>query len=135
MEFIKFFYYRIISLPIFRFIIIGGINTLLSWFFFYLFLKFFSYIIAYTLVYGLGIIFSYYLNTFFVFNKKFEIKKLIQYPIVYLVQYIIGILTIYVLVDEIGINKQMAIIFTTIINIPITFILSKSIIAPNSTKE
>lgn len=111
-----------------RFVAIGAVNTLLTYFFYIILLVFVSYQISYSITYIFGIYLSYYLNTRFVFNQKASITKAVQYPLVYLAQYLLGLLLLYILVEIMEINKLIAPILSIIVTIPVVFLLSRIII-------
>ena len=78
-----------------RFVVIGTINTVISYTF-YLFLIFFlRYDVAYTIVYVLGIVTAYIMHSKFVFKVKLSFNKFFLYPIVYIIQYFLNIVFLY----------------------------------------
>jgi len=111
-----------------RFLIIGLINTLISWVLFLILDLFIDYILAYTCSFILCIVSSYFLNSFFVFNQSLSLKKLFKYPIIYLIQYVVQAPSLIFLVETLNISKIFSIIIVTVIIIPITFVCSKLII-------
>lgn len=111
-----------------RFLVVGCMNTLLTYLLYLILLLFFSYNVAYSCSYIGGIIFSYYLNVLFVFKKKVEWKSFLQFPLVYIFQYVISMSIINILVIYWGIMQTVAPIIAIIVTIPITFLLSKIVI-------
>ncbi len=114
------------------FILMGGINTLLGYAIYALFLLFLPYTISYTLSYGLGIFIAYYLNSRFVFKTKFSLAKAAQYPLVYVFQYIAGVLILRLLVGVFAIHVLIAPIIVVGFTIPLTFFLSRFILKERS---
>jgi putative flippase GtrA len=123
---------KFINLEFNRFILIGGINTVLTYFIYVFFLFFVAYSAAYTLSYFSGIFISYYLNSRFVFKEKLSLKKAFQYPVVYFVQYLLGLLLLHFLVRFLNISELIAPLFIVIITIPVTYLLSRFIIKKNT---
>lgn len=117
-----------------RFIICGGINTLLTYIIYVVALRFYRYSISYSISFLAGIFIAYYLNSRFVFEQELSLKKAISYPLVYLVQYLLGILALYVLVELLSVNKLIAPLIIVAISVPVTFLLSKLIIKGNEQK-
>jgi putative flippase GtrA len=111
-----------------RFILVGGVNTLITFGIYALLLLVMPYLVAYTTTYVIGIFFSYLLNTRFVFKGSFGIKKALQYPLVYLVQYLVGLVALYILVDNFNINRLLASPLIILVTIPVTFLMSRWII-------
>ena len=119
-----------IKREIYRFLIIGFINTLVSWVLFLILDLFMNYVLAYTLTFILCIVSSYTLNSYLVFKQPLSLTRLFKYPLVFLVQYIVQAPSLIFLVEYLNISKIFAIIFVTIIASPITFFASKAIIKP-----
>ncbi|WP_339798944.1 GtrA family protein [Paenibacillus sp. FSL R5-0744] len=119
---------KFINKPFIRFVISGFINTGATYIIYLVLLSFWEYKISYTVSYISGIFISYYLNTIFVFQEKASFQKFLKFPVVYIVQYLINLLFIFLLVDKMGLSTAIVPIIVTIIAIPITFLLSKTII-------
>ncbi|KAB0490705.1 GtrA family protein [Pseudomonas vancouverensis] len=109
----------------------GGLNTLLTYGIYLLLAQFISYQKSYVIAYISGIIFSYIFNSQVVFNVKKSWKGVLAYPLVYLLQYILGALLLNLLVERLGIPKEVAPILIIIALLPATYLLSKKIL--NST--
>lgn len=110
------------------FLVCGGLNTLLTYVLYILFLRLMSYKLSYSVAYVLGIVISYYLNSRFVFREPVSLGKLLQYPVVYIVQYLLGIAVLYICVDLLSMNKWLAPAVVIAVSLPVTFLLSKFII-------
>ena len=119
-----------IKREIYRFLIIGFINTLVSWVLFLILDLFMNYVLAYTLTFILCIVSSYTLNSYVVFKQPLSLIRLFKYPLVFLIQYIVQAPSLIFLVEYLNISKIFAIIFVTIIASPITFFTSKAILKP-----
>ncbi|MHB1947179.1 MAG: GtrA family protein [Gammaproteobacteria bacterium] len=107
-----------------RFILVGAFNTGFTYLLYIALLYFFSYFIAYSITYIIGIGVSYLINTIFVFNKSISLKKALQFPIVYAIQYVLGATLLYIFVGFLGIDKFYAPVAIIIICTPITYFLS-----------
>jgi putative flippase GtrA len=111
-----------------RFIVVGGVNTLLTYFVYAGLLFFWEYPTAYTVSYISGILISYYLNARFVFREKLRLTKALQYPLVYLVQYLLGLGLLYLFVEIARLSKFVAPILIVLLTVPCTYILSRYVI-------
>jgi putative flippase GtrA len=111
-----------------RFLVAGGINSLLAYLLYAALVTVVPYQLAYGLSYAAGIGISYLLNARYVFREKYSFKTFFRYPIVYLVQYILGSLLMYVGIDLFSLDKYVAPFLVIVMTIPITFILSRFII-------
>src|SRR5262245_8344915 len=97
----KFFEYESI-----RFIIAGGVNTLVTYLAYLLLLPFLGYALAYTVTYIAGIFLAYYLSARFVFCRPLQWRHAIQYPLVYLLQYALGITLTTALIEGLHLNPE-----------------------------
>lgn len=111
-----------------KFILVGVTNTVVTYIIYLLFLMLFEYNIAYGISYLSGIVISFVLNGKFVFKASLTIGKALKYPLVYIVQYVINLVVLNVLIEYISINEKVAPLLVIIISIPITFIMSKTIL-------
>lgn len=117
-----------------RFLICGGLNTLLTYAVYALCLIILPYKISYSLAYICGIFISYYLNSHFVFRESVSLGKFLQYPMVYLVQYILGIVILHICIELLHFSEWLAPFLVIVLSLPVTFILSKFIIT-GKTKD
>lgn len=112
----------------FRFLLVGGSNTLLGYVLYYLFLYLMPYLYAYTLSYCIGIVFSYVMNSRFVFRQPMSLSRFLQFPVVYLIQYGLGIAILWLLVGQLSIAPEWAMLAVVAATIPVTFITSRFIL-------
>jgi len=111
-----------------RFIIAGGVNTLVTYVAYLLLLFFLNYAIAYTLTYIGGIFFGYYLSARFVFCRPLQWRHAIQYPLVYFLQYALGITLTTALVEGFGFDPEYVPLVVVVLTLPLTFGLARWII-------
>ena len=111
----------------FKFGIVGVINTVSSWIFYYSLLFFnIHYIICTTIAYILSSIIGFILNKIWVFKSKKDTKEsLFKYVITYGSSYFLNIGLMYLFVDIIGISDKIAPLLVLFFTIPYNFIFSK----------
>lgn len=119
---------KFFSHELLRFLITGCVNTSAGYVIYVGLLLFFGYRTAYSISFVLGILFSYYLNSKFVFKEKLSVKKLIQFPLVYLTQYILGLFLMFILVEKFLFSAIWAPLVVVIFTLPLTFYLSRFIL-------
>ncbi|MCD1259516.1 GtrA family protein [Paenibacillus athensensis] len=119
---------KLISKEFAKFVAVGLLNTLLTYLIYLLLDHWVNYTMAYAVGYSAGIVFSYFMNTFFVFKSKPSIKKGMQFPLVYGVQFILSEVILYICINRLGLNAKLAPLLVIILTIPVTFLLSKLII-------
>ena len=111
-----------------RFLLVGAINTLLTYLLYLLLLTFLGYQTAYSITYCAGIALSYFLNIHFVFKKRVSLASFLKFPAVYVIQYALGAAMLWLLVSTAGIPPSLAIIGVIIVTIPVTFLASRFIL-------
>jgi len=111
-----------------RFLAGGASTTLISYAAYLLFLKFFPYLPAYTAAYLLGITWSYFVNTLFVFRRRPNVKRALAYPLVYVAQYLVSTISLTFLVEYIKADQDLAPLIVIILTLPLTYILSRLIV-------
>ena len=85
------------SMALLRFIVVGGINTAVTFVLFMSLSLVLPVPAAYTVTYALGIVLSYALNSLFVFRTELSLRTALRFPLVYVVQYLYGLALITVL--------------------------------------
>lgn len=110
------------------FLIGGFLNTLLTYGIYLLLNMYMSYQKSYVIAYISGIIFSYLFNAHVVFNVKKSWKGLMAYPLVYLLQYALGALLLSLMVEKLGIPEKLAPLLIIVLLLPVTYLLSKTIL-------
>jgi len=114
-----------------RFLVAGSVNTGLTYLLYLSINLAVSYTIAYTASYCIGIVLSYWLNSYWVFRQSWSWSKLLQYPVIYIVQYIAGLVILYIIVEIFYLSTQIAPLFVIIITVPLTFALSRFLLKSN----
>jgi putative flippase GtrA len=110
------------------FILLGGVNTVLTQLLYMALLFVIPYGVSYTITYAVGIPLAYWLNSTIVFKSAMSWQKFIQYPSVYVVQYVLGMVLMYVFIELVSIPKMVAPIPIMALLIPITFVMTRYII-------
>ena len=106
----------------------GGINTVFTYGLYLALNLVFSYRVAFTASYVLGIVFAYFYNSLVAFKRPLSLKKFLQFPLVYLVQYLLSIGLLSVFVQTLDVSETLAPIFVLILVMPVTYLLSKWIL-------
>ncbi len=118
-----------------RFLVAAALNTIGTYLLYLLCLLVMPYWAAYTLSYVAGILISYFMNTVFVFRSAVRWSRLGVYPIVYVAQYAIGLVTLRFLIQELAISPRLAPILVAMVTIPITFVLSRTVLKQNEPQR
>lgn len=111
-----------------RFVVVGSVNTAISYVVFVVLSALMPYTIAFTIDYVLVILISYMLNTHFVFRTKFRWRSLLAYPIVYVIQYALGMILLPFLIEILNLDRLFAASIVIVTTPPVTFIASRLIL-------
>lgn len=117
-----------ISAEALRFLIGGGLNTLLSYAIYWLLLPWLSYPFAYTLSYAAAILTGFAINTWFVFRTPWSWRKLAAFPLVQLLNYLLGLGAVTACIRYVGIDVRMAPVLATLIVLPVNFLLTRGLL-------
>ena len=109
----------------FRFLVSGAINTAVTFGIYLLFLPVFSYPISYSIAYVIGIGVAYFLNRAFVFRAHQGARSALLLPLVYVAQYGIGILMLWLLIDQLKLSEEIAPLVVIVVTIPLTYLLTR----------
>jgi putative flippase GtrA len=124
-----------------RFLLTGCANTAASWLVYLFFNWFMPYTAAYTIAYGFGMFFTYYMNTRWVFRVPMKWSTFLQFPVIFLIRYCMDICVLYLLVNSLPIptsfspliNKLIhpetyGPLLTILITMPIGFLMSRFVL-------
>lgn len=108
-----------------RFLIAGGINTLLTYLIYVAALAWVSYSVAYSLSFASGIAITLILNGKWVYRSSVTLRAAMWFIFIYGLQYGLGLLLLRIFVERAGIPKQFASLAVLACCVPITFILTR----------
>ncbi len=114
--------------PFTRFLISGGVNTVLTYLVYLALIPVMAYTLAYSASYVAGIVIAYVINTRFVFQARMQARSALLYPLVYVAQYAAGVALLALLVEGLGLDERLAPAAVIVLTIPLTFVLSRAII-------
>ncbi len=123
---------RIVKSRFFRFLVSGGLNTVITFGLYLALLKIISYQASYTIAYLTGIVISYLLNRFFVFKSHRNIQSILLFPLIYIVQYSFGMCVLWLWVERMGLSEAVGSFIAIVLSIPVTFILTRFIFVDQS---
>ncbi|MGN6517798.1 MAG: GtrA family protein [Dokdonella sp.] len=113
---------------ILRFLAGGASTTAVSYAVYLLLLARLPYVAAYSIAYAVGIAWSYFANTWFVFRERASVSRALAFPLVYAVQYLVGSLLLFALVDGLHVPAAFGPLLVVVLTLPLTYVLSRRII-------
>jgi putative flippase GtrA len=108
-----------------RFLLSGGLNTVLTYGIYLLLILVLDYKLSYTISYIFGILLAYLLNRYVVFKSHKGIRSIISLPVIYGAQYCVGLFVIWIWIEKFNLSPQIAPLVAIAVTLPITFTLSK----------
>lgn len=112
----------------FRFLVMGGANTIVAYAIYLLLLNWMRYEFAYTIGYAIGIAMAYVLSSRFVFRQPFRRRSAARFPLVYVAQFLVSFVLLRIAVEWLRVPEWLALGFAVVATIPVTFVLSRWII-------
>ncbi|WTL47934.1 GtrA family protein [Streptomyces sp. NBC_01497] len=112
-----------------RFALVGAVNTG-TYYVFYLALlngAGLPYVVAHVIAFILSMIGSFFLNSWFTYRTRPTLRKFLLFPLTNLANFVITTGGVYVLVDLLGMNDTYAPLIAAAAAIPITFVVSRTI--------
>lgn len=119
---------RPFRLEIFRFVIAGGINTLLTLALYWLLLTWLEYRLAYTASFVAGIVSGFVLNTYIVFRVPWSWMRLLAFPSVHAVNYVVGLAIVWFGVRVIGVEERIAPVVAAVVILPLNFLMTRFVV-------
>lgn len=115
---------------LFRFILVGFTNTF-NYYILYLFFNHLlniNYLIAHISAFIISMVGSFFLNSYFTYKSRPSFSKFLKFPLTYVVNISVSTISIYILVDLLGLSETISPLIASVIAIPFTFIISKKIL-------
>jgi putative flippase GtrA len=119
---------RLVAGEFLRFLIVGGINTVVAYGVYLVLLQWLRYEIAYAIGYVTGIATAYALSTAFVFRQPMRPRSAARFPLVYAVQFLVSLGLLRLAVEAFDVPQWLALAVSVVLTMPITFVLSRWIV-------
>lgn len=117
----------------FRFLIGGGVNTLLSYVVYWVLLTQLPYAAAYTISYAICLLTGFAINTRFVFRTHWSWRKLLSFPMIQVANYLAGLCVMWISVSVLGVDKRIAPVIATVVVLPLNFALTRMLMHSRAT--
>ncbi|WP_406058189.1 GtrA family protein [Streptomyces sp. NBC_01077] len=120
---------------IFRFGLVGGVNTVTFFGCYLLLHPWMPYFAAYSLAFLLSMVGSFFLNTYFTYRTRPTWKKFALFPLTNVTNYLVQSVGLYALVTWAGMDDRIAPLVAAVVAIPFTYLISQRILVPRSTGQ
>ncbi|SDJ76862.1 GtrA family protein [Sediminibacillus albus] len=113
-----------------RFVIVGGVNTVNYYLVYLLCYNIFNwhYLVSHIIGFMISLIISFFLNVYFTYKVKPTISKFLQFPLTQLVNMSVSSGFVYMFVDVLHWNGNVAPIAAVFLTVPITFLVTSKIL-------
>lgn len=119
---------RLIAAEGMRFIVVGGLNTLVTYALSLLLTRWMPYSIAYSIGYAVGIAQAYWLSALFVFRRPMKKRSALRFPLVYVAQFLISLAILHIAIATFQLPSWLGLAIAVGLTLPLTFILSRLIV-------
>lgn len=116
---------RRIDGQVWRFLLAGAANTLLTYLLYLLLLGHVGHRLAYALAYAAGIGLAYGLGRGFVFRRHDGWRSVLLTPMIYLLQFCVGLLIVELWITLLGLRAEFAPLLAIAATLPLTYVLSR----------
>ncbi|WP_424213804.1 GtrA family protein [Streptomyces sp. BI20] len=117
---------------IFRFGLVGGVNTLTFYGIYLLLHPWMPYFVAYTLAFLLSMVGSFFMNTYFTYRTRPTWRKFLFFPLTNVTNFVIQSVGLWALVTWAHMDSRIAPLVAAVVAIPFTFVLSRKILVPGA---
>ncbi|WP_411105278.1 GtrA family protein [Streptomyces sp. cmx-4-9] len=119
---------------IFRFALVGGVNTAAFFGIYLLLHPWMPYFAAYSLAFVLAMVGSFFMNTYFTYRTRPTWKKFLLFPLTNVTNYVVQSAGLYALVAWADLDTRIAPLVAAVAAIPFTFLLSRKILLPGAAR-
>lgn len=110
-----------------KFVVAGGVNTVLTYLLYLVLLRALPYTYAYTVTYVAGIALGYLLNALWVFKQVPSMRTAMTFPLTYLVNYLLALGLLWVLVEKLAVPKELGPLVVLALTTPLMYVLTRTI--------
>lgn len=119
---------HVISERFLRFLVVGGVNTVMTYLLYLWLLTLLDYRLAYSVSFVFGIGLALTMQARFVFKTKVTPRTALMYSLIYGVQYIVGLAIVTFSVQYLMVPKQFALAISVVLCVPLMFFLTRSVL-------
>ncbi|MEW9516064.1 GtrA family protein [Streptomyces tubercidicus] len=116
-----------VQAQMFRFALVGVVNTATYYGCYLLFLPGMPYVAAHVLAFLLSMVGSFFLNSYFTYRTRPTWRKFLLFPLTNAANFVITTSGVYLLVDVLHFGSRYAPLVAAAAAIPITFVVSRTI--------
>lgn len=111
-----------------RFVLVGVANTLVYYLAYRLLLLGLPYLPAHVLAFGVGIVFSFFANSWFTFRVRPTWRRFLAFPLTTLANFLLVTAGSVVLVERFAVDERYATLLMSVVAIPVTYLLTRVVL-------
>lgn len=124
-----------VTWQVLRFALVGVVNTATYYGLYLLLTLRLPYIAAHVIAFALSMVGSFFLTTFFTYRTRPTWRKFLLFPLTNAANFVITTVGVWFLVDVAGLDSRYAPLIAAAAAIPVTFLLSRTImLRPDTTR-
>jgi putative flippase GtrA len=113
---------KFLNKDFFRFLLVGGVNTCITYGLYLILLLTLPYSVSFTISYVVGLIFVSVMNVKVVFHKEITVINSLKTIGVYLLQYVLSMVLLVVFIQNLSVSPKIAPLIIIVLLVPATFI-------------
>lgn len=111
-----------------RFVLVGVANTAVYYVAYRLLLLGMPYLPAHLLAFGVGVVFSFFANSFFTFRVRPTWRRFLAFPLTTVFNLVVVTVGSVLLVERLAVDERYATLAMTVVAIPVTFLLTRYVL-------
>ncbi|BFV57194.1 GtrA family protein [Kitasatospora sp. CMC57] len=111
-----------------RFALVGVVNTGTFYLLYLVLHPLLPYFAAFTAAFLLGMVGSFFMNTYFTYRTRPSWRKFLLFPLPNLANYLVQSGGVLALVQWLGMDSRIAPLLAAVVAIPVTFVLSRLVL-------
>ena len=124
-----------VTWQVLRFALVGVVNTATYYGLYLLLTPRLPYVAAHVIAFALSMVGSFFLTTFFTYRTRPTWRKFLLFPLTNAANFVITTVGVWFLVDVAGLDSRYAPLIAAAAAIPVTFLLSRTImLRPDTTR-
>jgi putative flippase GtrA len=118
-----------------RFVVVNVLNTGVYYLLYLLFLRVMPYVVANVIALVVAIVLAYLLNARYAFQVRMTGRSLVTFGVSNLSTTVLRTLVLWVLVEFLALNEQLAPLVATALTLPVAFVLTKVAMAERAVPQ
>ena len=116
---------RVFRLQLVKYVMLGATRTVLGYLLYLLLLQIMPYWAAFTVCYVATLLFSFFVNSNYVFRTVLTARKAVRYGAIYCINYVLGLGLLTFAIAVLGLSARVSPAFVIVIMFPVGFLAER----------